>query len=164
VPPAYRPPRPGSSGGARRQQRKRSKKKNKEGDGLWKLPQLWKSQRMLRDFFHDFHRCLEKPAGFSTITTGPAAIHQTNGIRKGDTSIEVNKVTFLKWLDNCWCKSCNPLPVPLHSPSSSPRLKLVPITRGGIPMRNNITSQPAMSCWSAAGGKLPSFLYCSRKH
>jgi hypothetical protein len=51
VPPAYRPPRPGSSGGARRQQRKRSKKKNKEGDGLWKLPQRWKSQRMLRDFY-----------------------------------------------------------------------------------------------------------------
>jgi hypothetical protein len=52
-----------------------------------------------RLLFHDFHRCLEKPAGFSTVTTGPAAIHQTNDIKKGDTSIEVNKVTFLKWLD-----------------------------------------------------------------
>ena len=74
----------GSSGGARRQQRKRSKKKNKEEDGLWKLPQRWKSQRMLRDFyFHDFHRCLEKPAGFPTVATGPAAMHQIMTSEKG---------------------------------------------------------------------------------
>ena len=29
-------------------------------------------------YLDDFHRCLENPAGFSTVTTGPAAINSTN--------------------------------------------------------------------------------------
>ena len=37
--------------------------------------------------FHSYHR--------------PAGDPSNNDIRKGDTSIEVNKVTFLKWLDRC---------------------------------------------------------------
>ena len=52
---------------------------------------------------------------------------------------------------------------PLHSLLSSPRLKVL-YYRGGIPMRINITSQTAMSCWSAARGYFLSILSCSLKH
>jgi len=56
-------------------ERKRTKKKDTEGRGsLWKLPQPRKSIKVaFGDIFADFLRCLENPAGFSTVTTSPAA-------------------------------------------------------------------------------------------
>ncbi|HZI51907.1 MAG TPA: hypothetical protein VFE29_08780 [Terriglobia bacterium] len=55
---------------------KEGKTKN-ERRGLWKLPQRWKSIKVAFGIIllDDFHRCLENPAGFPTVTTGPAAIH-----------------------------------------------------------------------------------------
>jgi hypothetical protein len=58
---------------------KRSKKERKlrKGGRLWKPPQPWKSIKVAfgNILFDDFHRCLENPAGFSTVTTSPAAVH-----------------------------------------------------------------------------------------
>jgi hypothetical protein len=57
-------------------ERKRTKKKETKGrGGLWKLPQPRKSNKVAcgNIFLGDFLRCLENPAGFSTVTTSPAA-------------------------------------------------------------------------------------------
>jgi hypothetical protein len=60
-------------------QRKKKEPKKKESDGrggLWKLPQPWKSSKDASQYFlDDFHRCLENPAGFSTVTTNPTAVN-----------------------------------------------------------------------------------------
>ncbi len=53
---------------------KEAKERNIGREGLWKLPQLWKSAERLADS----HSCLEKPASFSTVTTGPTAITLTS--------------------------------------------------------------------------------------
>jgi hypothetical protein len=49
---------------------------------LWKLPQPWKSNEVAfgNILLDDFHRCLENPAGFSTVTTSPTTINQQTGI------------------------------------------------------------------------------------
>src|SRR5207249_12138258 len=64
-------------------EKKKRIKKEKE-NGLWKMPQLWKSAKQSVAFGRYFlmriptaaWKSLAKALGFSTFTTGPAAIHQ----------------------------------------------------------------------------------------
>ena len=59
-----------------------------------------------RYFLEDFHRCLEKPRttlGFSTVTTGSAAINQKPKNNKtGQITCYQNR-TFLLATDSSWC-------------------------------------------------------------
>jgi hypothetical protein len=57
--------------------KEQKRKKGSEREGLWKPLQPWKSIKVAFGdiLFDDFHRCLENPAGFSTVTTSPAAVH-----------------------------------------------------------------------------------------
>jgi hypothetical protein len=65
--------------------KKEPKKKEKFGrGGLWKLPQLWKSESVASQLFFLMisTSCLDKPSdktllGLSTVTTGPMAVNLT---------------------------------------------------------------------------------------
>jgi hypothetical protein len=58
---------------------KKKKQKEKSGRGrLWKTAAAVEiTKDAARLLIYDFHHCLEKPAGFSTFTTGPTAIKLT---------------------------------------------------------------------------------------
>ena len=96
--PAYRTPHPWGAAVPGNKE-KEAKRKIRKGTPVETAAAVEITEDAARLLFRDFHRCLEKPAGFSTVTTGPAAMYQIVTL-KGDTSIEVNRVTFLKWLDN----------------------------------------------------------------
>src|SRR5438034_10045787 len=67
--------------GFRQRKKKEPKKKETNGRGsLWKLPQPRKSFKggLRQHFLDDFHRCLENPAGFPTVTTSSAAVTSTS--------------------------------------------------------------------------------------
>jgi hypothetical protein len=63
---------------------KRKKNQKRKTNGLWKMPQLWKSAKPSVAFGTIFlmriptaaWKSLAQSLGFSTFTTGPAAIHQ----------------------------------------------------------------------------------------
>src|SRR5262245_5507193 len=64
--------------------KKEKRTKKEKENGLWKMPQLWKSATPSVAFGGFFlmriptaaWKSLEKPRGFSTFTTGPTTIHQ----------------------------------------------------------------------------------------
>jgi len=62
--------------GAGQRKKKEPKKKESCGRGsLWKLPQPRKSSKDASQYFlDDFLRCLETPAGFSTVTTSSTTV------------------------------------------------------------------------------------------
>jgi hypothetical protein len=70
-------------GNSSKKEKEKSTKKEKE-NGLWKMPQLWKSAKQSVAFGAFFlmriptaaWKSLEKTRGFSTFTTGPATINQ----------------------------------------------------------------------------------------
>src|SRR6185436_17435104 len=63
---------------------KETRTKKEKENGLWKMPQLWKSAKqsvafgafLLMRIPTAAWKSLEKPRGFSTFTTGPTTIHQ----------------------------------------------------------------------------------------
>jgi hypothetical protein len=73
-------------------QRKKKGPKKKERGGPWNLPQLRKSVKVAfgNIFLDDFHSCLENPAGFSTATTGPAAVASTTELKTNGRSFTQN--------------------------------------------------------------------------
>jgi hypothetical protein len=46
--------------------------------------------RLRQYFLDDFHNCLENPAGFSTATTGPAAVRSTTELKTNGRSFTQN--------------------------------------------------------------------------
>jgi len=70
-------------GNSFKKEKEKRTKKEKE-NGLWKMPQLWKSAKPSVAFGSFFlmriptaaWKSLAKALGFSTFTTGPATIHQ----------------------------------------------------------------------------------------
>src|SRR6266478_65170 len=76
--------------------RKKKGPKKKERGGPWNRPQMRKSVKVACGdiFLDDFHNCLENPAGFSTATTGPAAIPLTTELRKQRTAIYTKFLTL----------------------------------------------------------------------
>jgi hypothetical protein len=70
-------------GNSSKKEKEKRTKKEKE-NGLWKMPQLWKSAKTIGGLRQllldaDSHSCLEKPRaalGFPTFTTGTTAINQ----------------------------------------------------------------------------------------
>jgi hypothetical protein len=60
---------------AHKTRKRTKKKKKKKREGPWNRPQMRKSIKVAFGYFlDDFLNCLENPAGFSTATTGPAAV------------------------------------------------------------------------------------------
>jgi hypothetical protein len=74
------------STGAESEQRKKKNQKERTGEGgrLWKLPQPRKSSKVAFGaiLLDDFLRCLENPAGFTTVTTSAAATINFKTINK----------------------------------------------------------------------------------
>ena len=47
--------------------------------------------RLRQHSLDDFHRCLEKPAGFSTVSTGPAAVSKPTNNKTGQITCYKNR-------------------------------------------------------------------------
>jgi hypothetical protein len=56
---------------------KEAKRKIRKGTPVETAAVVEITKEATRLLIYDFHHCLEKPAGFSTVTTGPRAINYT---------------------------------------------------------------------------------------